>query len=157
MDKTTTPYNFTPVDKNTLTIDLVGAVKSLVRVYENPWQDVGTPHTEQLQNAIENIARFTNIIEKNQSVLDNPLNQQNPKYANRIKLVGEHGKEGRIYNLDMGVLEEHYNTIIGGDGVDFVRNAIELGGVSITGGAISGVPTTYDYLGKELEDILLPS
>tara|TARA_R110000824_G_scaffold92059_4_gene223587 strand:- start:856 stop:1131 length:276 start_codon:yes stop_codon:yes gene_type:complete len=53
MDKTTTPYNFTPVDKNTLTIDLVNAVKSLVHVYENPWQDTRTSHTEQIQNEIK--------------------------------------------------------------------------------------------------------
>ena len=53
MDKTTTPYNFSPVDKNTLTIDLVVAVKSLVRVYENPWRDTETRYTEQIQNHLQ--------------------------------------------------------------------------------------------------------
>jgi hypothetical protein len=55
MNKTTTPYNHTPVDLCTLTIDLVGAVKSLVRIYENPWRDTDTSHTEQLQKQIQHV------------------------------------------------------------------------------------------------------
>jgi len=55
MNKTTTPYNFTPVDKYTLVVELVGTVKNLVRIYENPWGNVETSHYDQLSKQIQNV------------------------------------------------------------------------------------------------------
>ena len=55
MDKTTTPYNFTPVNKYTLTAELIGAVKGLLRVHDDPWHNTDVPHYEQLDKQIQDV------------------------------------------------------------------------------------------------------
>jgi len=55
MDKTTTPYNYTPVNKYTLTAELIGAVKGLLRVHDDPWHNTDVPHYEQLNKQIQDV------------------------------------------------------------------------------------------------------
>ena len=53
MNKTTEAHNFTPIDKYTLTTELIVTVKGLLRIHDDPWRETSVPHYEQLNKQMQ--------------------------------------------------------------------------------------------------------
>lgn len=54
------------IDLKTLTLELIGATTALIKVYENPWDNIKSSHYEQLTKQVKHvkdaITRYENKI-----------------------------------------------------------------------------------------------